>query len=176
VYEPDASAARLAFELRAGAYNADTLIAFLTFLHELEADRSLLLLWDGLPAHVADARWTGSRTSPGHQSGDARVHQRQLHIDICRSSGASDAPAIAEQSLSRIKLTLLRNLALADCRSAHNHLQDASSMGACLIWSSPASSSSAVKCLVVIVITPPSWVSANHSWSGSSAVTYARRH
>ena len=51
VYEPDGSDARLAFELRPGAYNTATLIEFLTFLHALEADRSVLLLWDGLPAH-----------------------------------------------------------------------------------------------------------------------------
>jgi transposase len=51
VYEPDGTDARLAFELRPGAYNGETLIEFLTFLHALEADRSVLLLWDGLPAH-----------------------------------------------------------------------------------------------------------------------------
>jgi hypothetical protein len=51
VYEPDRSDARLAFELRPGAYNTETLIEFLRFLHELEAGRSVILLWDGLPAH-----------------------------------------------------------------------------------------------------------------------------
>ena len=55
VYEPDGSDARLAFELRPGAYNTETLIEFLTFLHELEAGRSVILLWDGLPAHRS--RW-----------------------------------------------------------------------------------------------------------------------
>ena len=33
VYEPDGSTAHLVFELRPGAYNTDTLIEFLTFLH-----------------------------------------------------------------------------------------------------------------------------------------------
>jgi transposase len=51
VYEPDGSDARLAFELRPGAYNTETLIEFLRFLHELEAGRTVILLWDGLPAH-----------------------------------------------------------------------------------------------------------------------------
>jgi transposase len=51
VYEPDGSDARLAFELRPGAYNTQTLIEFLTFLHALEANRSVLLVWDGLPSH-----------------------------------------------------------------------------------------------------------------------------
>jgi hypothetical protein len=75
VYEPDGSDARLAFELRPGAYNTETLIEFLTFLHELEADRSVLLLWDGLPAHrsrcmldwVASQRdWLSTEPLPGY--------------------------------------------------------------------------------------------------------------
>jgi hypothetical protein len=75
VYEPDGSDARLAFELRPGAYNTETLIEFLTFLHQLEADRRVLLLWDGLPAHrsrcmldwVASQRdWLSIEPLPGY--------------------------------------------------------------------------------------------------------------
>jgi transposase len=51
VYEPDGSDAHLVFELRPGAYNDETLIEFLTYVHELEHDRRVLLLWDGLPSH-----------------------------------------------------------------------------------------------------------------------------
>jgi transposase len=51
VYEADASDAHLVFELRPGAYNGETLIAFLTELHHLEPGRKIVLLWDGLPAH-----------------------------------------------------------------------------------------------------------------------------
>jgi transposase len=51
VYEPDGSDAHLAFELRPGAYNDETLIELLTYLHELEQHRSVVLLWDGLPSH-----------------------------------------------------------------------------------------------------------------------------
>jgi transposase len=51
VYEPDGSDAHLVFELRPGAYNGETLIEFLTALHRLERRRTVLLLWDGLPAH-----------------------------------------------------------------------------------------------------------------------------
>jgi transposase len=51
VYEPDASEAHLVFELRPGAYNGETLIAFLTQLHQLEPGRRMVVLWDGLPAH-----------------------------------------------------------------------------------------------------------------------------
>ena len=75
VYEPDGSDARLAFELRPGAYNTETLIEFLTFLHELEADRSVLLLWDGLPAHrsrrmldwvASQHEWLSIESLPGY--------------------------------------------------------------------------------------------------------------
>ncbi len=51
VYEPDGSDAHLVFQLRPGAYNGETLLAFLMDLHRLEKHRAMLLLWDGLPAH-----------------------------------------------------------------------------------------------------------------------------
>ena len=51
VYEPDCSDAHLVFQLRPGAYNQDTLIDFLSDLHTIETARSVVLLWDGLPAH-----------------------------------------------------------------------------------------------------------------------------
>ena len=51
VYEPDGSDAHLVFQLRPGAYNQDTLIDFLADLHQIETARSVILLWDGLPAH-----------------------------------------------------------------------------------------------------------------------------
>jgi hypothetical protein len=59
VYEADASDAHLVFQLRPGAYNDETLIEFLTDLHQIEQHRSVILLWDGLPSHrsrrMADA-------------------------------------------------------------------------------------------------------------------------
>ncbi len=51
VYEPDGRDAHLVFQLRPGAYNDETLIAFLTELHQLERQRTVLLIWDGLPSH-----------------------------------------------------------------------------------------------------------------------------
>ena len=51
VLEPDATDAHLVFQLRPGAYNGETLIEFLTDLHQLEPGRRMLLLWDGLPSH-----------------------------------------------------------------------------------------------------------------------------
>jgi hypothetical protein len=41
----------LVFQLRPGAYNGETLIEFLSDLHQLEPGRRMVLLWDGLPAH-----------------------------------------------------------------------------------------------------------------------------
>jgi transposase len=49
-YEPDGSDAHLFFELRPGAYNDETLIAFLSQLNDFE-QRNVLLIWDGLPSH-----------------------------------------------------------------------------------------------------------------------------
>jgi hypothetical protein len=75
VYEPDGSAAHLVFQLRPGAYNQDTLIDFLTDLHQIEQPRSVVLLWDGLPAHrgrrmldwVASQRdWLSIEPLPGY--------------------------------------------------------------------------------------------------------------
>ena len=75
VYEPDGSDAHLVFQLRPGAYNGETLIEFLTDLHRLERGRTVLLLWDGLPAHrsrlmlewVASQRaWLSVERLPGY--------------------------------------------------------------------------------------------------------------
>ncbi len=75
VYEPDGSDAHLVFQLRSGAYNQDTLIDFLIDVHHIEKPRSVVLLWDGLPAHrgkrmldwVASQRgWLSIESLPGY--------------------------------------------------------------------------------------------------------------
>jgi transposase len=75
VYEPDGSDAHLVFQLRPGAYNQETLIEFLSDLHQLEEQRSVLLIWDGLPSHrsrrmldwVASQRdWLSIEPLPGY--------------------------------------------------------------------------------------------------------------
>ncbi len=62
-YEPDGSDAHLVFQLRPGAYNDQSLIEFLTDLNELEQQRSVVLIWDGLPAHRSGAMrdWLASQ-------------------------------------------------------------------------------------------------------------------
>ena len=73
-YEPDGSDAHLFFELRPGAYNDETLIAFLSELNEVE-QRNVLLVWDGLPSHrsrrmsdwIASQRhWLSVERLPGY--------------------------------------------------------------------------------------------------------------
>ena len=73
-YEPDGSDAHLFFELRPGAYNDETLIAFLSALNEVEL-RNVLLIWDGLPSHrsrrmsdwIASQRhWLSVERLPGY--------------------------------------------------------------------------------------------------------------
>jgi transposase len=73
-YEPDGSDAHLFFELRPGAYNDETLIAFLNQLNEVE-QRNVLLIWDGLPSHrsrrmsdwIASQRhWLSVERLPGY--------------------------------------------------------------------------------------------------------------
>jgi transposase len=75
VYEPDGSDAHLVFELRPGAYNDETLIEFLSDLHQLEQQRSVLLIWDRLPSHrsrrmtewvVGQRNWLSIEPLPGY--------------------------------------------------------------------------------------------------------------
>jgi hypothetical protein len=61
-YESDGSDAHLFFELRPGAYNDETLITFLSDMNAVE-NRSVLLIWDGLPSHRSRRMndWTASQ-------------------------------------------------------------------------------------------------------------------
>lgn len=74
-YEPDGSDAHLVFELRPGAYNDETLIDFLTAMHELQQQRAVLLIWDGLPSHrsrrmidwiTSQRQWLSVERLPGY--------------------------------------------------------------------------------------------------------------
>jgi hypothetical protein len=49
VYELDGSAAHIVFQMRPGAYNDGTLIAFLTNLDHLEQQRPVVLIWGSWP-------------------------------------------------------------------------------------------------------------------------------
>ena len=73
-YEPDGSDAHLVFQMRAGAYNDQTLVAFLTALKDLKR-RPVVLIWDGLPSHrsrdmrawlVEQRHWLTVEPLPGY--------------------------------------------------------------------------------------------------------------
>ncbi len=73
-YEADGSDAHLFFELRPGAYNDESLIVFLSELHDDE-QRPVLLIWDGLPSHrsrrmlewiARQGQWLSAERLPGY--------------------------------------------------------------------------------------------------------------
>ena len=73
-YEPDGTDAHLVFQMRAGAYNDQTLVAFLNALKDLER-RPVVLIWDGLPSHrsrdmrawlVEQRHWLTVEPLPGY--------------------------------------------------------------------------------------------------------------
>jgi transposase len=74
-YAPDRSDAWLVFGMRAGSYNDESLVEFLSALHtELGTDK-VTLIWDGLPSHRSKAmqsyaksqrRWLVVERLPGY--------------------------------------------------------------------------------------------------------------
>jgi len=74
-YAPDGSDAWLVFGTRAGSYNEESLIEFLTELHGLLGDDKVTIIWDGLPSHRSRAmqayvknqrRWLVVERLPGY--------------------------------------------------------------------------------------------------------------
>jgi transposase len=116
VFEPDRSDAHLVFQLRPGAYNGETLIEFLTDLHQLEPGRRMLLLWDGLPAHrsrcmtdwINEQRsWLSVERLPAYapelnptEQVFGNLKSTEL-ANLCRDTIA-EVQAIAEDGLGRI--------------------------------------------------------------------------
>jgi transposase len=115
VYEPDGSDAHLFFQLRPGAYNDETLIAFLSDLYETE-QRAMLLIWDGLPSHrsrrmtdwIASQRhWLSAERLPGYAPDLNPIEnvwgnlKSQELANLC-SSTIDQVVTIAEGGLDRI--------------------------------------------------------------------------
>jgi transposase len=50
-YRPDRSRAALLFQITRGAYTTESLIEFLTDLHDHFGGEKITLIWDGLPSH-----------------------------------------------------------------------------------------------------------------------------
>jgi transposase len=114
-YEPDGSDAHLFFELRPGAYNDETLIAFLSELNEVE-QRNVLLIWDGLPSHrsrrmndwIASQRhWLSVERLPGYAPDLNPIEnvwgnlKSQELANLC-SNSIDQVADIAEGGLDRI--------------------------------------------------------------------------
>ena len=74
-YRPDGSGAALAFQIKEGSYNTESLIGFLEDLREHFGRGKLTVIWDGLPAHRSTAmkawitsqhRWLTVERLPGY--------------------------------------------------------------------------------------------------------------
>ena len=114
-YEADGSGAHLFFALRPGAYNDETLIEFLNQLHEVE-QRTVLLIWDGLPSHrsrrmsdwITNQRnWLSVERLPGYapelnpiESAWGNLKSAEL-ANLC-STTIDEVADIAEHGLDRI--------------------------------------------------------------------------
>jgi hypothetical protein len=116
VYEADGSDAHLVFQMRPGAYNDELLIEFLTDLHQLEQDRSVVLVWDGLPSHrscrmtewVASQRdWLSIEPLPGYAPDLNPTEQvwgslKSTELaNLCRDT-IGEVAEVAEDGLDRI--------------------------------------------------------------------------
>jgi transposase len=115
-YEPDGSAAHLVFQLRPGAYNDETLIDLPTELNELEQQRPVLLIWDGLPSHrsrrmsdwVASQRhWLSIEPLPGYAPDLNPIEQvwgslKSTELANLCSDTIDELAGIAEGGLDRI--------------------------------------------------------------------------
>ena len=115
-YRPDASQTALLFQIKEGAYNTDSLIAFLTDLHEYFSGEKVTVIWDGLPAHKSTAmkawlatqrHWLTTEMLPGYahelnpiEMAWGNIKQRDL-ANLCPDT-IDEAHAAAEQGLNRI--------------------------------------------------------------------------
>ena len=116
VYEPDGSDAHLVFQLRPGAYNDETLIEFLTDLNELEQQRPVVLIWDGLPSHrsrrmtdwiTSQQSWLSVERLPGYAPDLNPTEQVWGNLkstelaNLCRDT-IDEVVGVAEDGLDRI--------------------------------------------------------------------------
>jgi transposase len=114
-YEPDGSDAHLVFELRPGAYNDEMLIEFLSEMNDIE-QRTVLLVWDGLPAHRSrrmrewvhsQRHWLSVEQLPGYapelnplEQAWGNLKSQEL-ANLC-SDTIDEVAGIAEDGLDRI--------------------------------------------------------------------------
>ena len=104
------------FNLRPGAYNDETLIDFLSDLRQLEEQRSVVVIWDGLPSHrsrrmmewVASQRdWLSTEPLPGYAPDVNPTEQvwgslKSTELANLCADTIGDVAEIAEDGLDRI--------------------------------------------------------------------------
>ena len=105
-YQPDRSQASLVFQAKHGSYNTESLIEFLTDLHDHLDGQPVTLIWDGLPAHRSRAMKAWLATQ-----------RHWLHIEPLPGYAPELNPV--EQIWGNIKATELANLCPEAIDEAH---------------------------------------------------------
>ena len=117
-YRPDASETALLFQIKEGAYNTDSLICFLTDLHQHFDDANVTVIWDGLPAHKSkdmkawlakpeQRRWLVTEMPPGYAHDLNPIEMvwgnvKQLDLANLCPDTIDQAHAAAEIGLDRV--------------------------------------------------------------------------
>jgi len=117
-YRPDGSETALLFQIKQGAYNTDSLICFLTDLHEHFAGANVTLIWDGLSAHKSkrmkawlaepeQRRWLVTEMLPGYAHDLNPIEMvwgniKQVDLANLCPDTIDEAQAAAEAGLDRI--------------------------------------------------------------------------
>jgi transposase len=117
-YRPDRSETALLFQIKEGAYNTESLISFLTDLHEHFAGAKVTLIWDGLSAHKSAAmkawltepeqrRWLVTEMLPGYAHDLNPIEMvwgnvKQVDLANLCPDTIDEAQAAAEAGLNRV--------------------------------------------------------------------------
>jgi transposase len=117
-YRPDGSETALLFQIKQGAYTTESLIDFLTDLHEHFAGAQVTLIWDGLSAHNSrrmkawlaepeQRRWLVTEMLPGYAHDLNPIEMvwgnvKQVDLANLCPDTIDEAQAAAETGLNRV--------------------------------------------------------------------------
>ncbi len=116
-YRWDGKRSRLYFQMRAGSYNSESLIAFLKDLRRHLRGKKAILVWDGLPAHKSrvmkeylrsQRHWLQQERLPGYAPDLNPVEDLWSNIkgqelaNRC-SEGLADAGAAVDSGMERVR-------------------------------------------------------------------------
>jgi transposase len=117
-YRPDGSETALLFQIKEGADNTESLIEFLTDLHEHFAGTNVTLIWDGLSAHKSkrmkawlaepeQRRWLVTEMLPGYAHDLNPIEMvwgniKQVNLANLCPDTIDEAQAAAEAGLHRV--------------------------------------------------------------------------